>query len=63
MLEGPWGAKYPTIVQSWAARLGARHAVLRVCAGDSTGHLHDQCHREPEHAVTQDHQDARSLPQ
>ncbi|MHA6904639.1 Lrp/AsnC family transcriptional regulator [Ralstonia syzygii subsp. celebesensis] len=31
-----------------AARLGARHAVLRVCAGDSTGHLHDQCHREPE---------------
>ncbi len=59
----PWGIKYPSIAAVLDAGLGARHAVLRVPAGYPPGDLHDQCHREPEHAAAQDHQDARALPE
>jgi hypothetical protein len=44
------------------ARLGARHAVLRVSTGDPSGRVHHKRHRKSEHAVTQNHQDPGHFP-
>ena len=49
--DGPWGAKYPTIVQALAARRGICDSVLRVRTRDSMRDLHHQRHREPKHAI------------
>lgn len=60
--NGPWGNQVPDDRRCLAACLGERHAVLRVPARHPPGDLHDQRHRELEHAVAQDHQDAWTLP-
>lgn len=38
-----WEAKFPTISQMWLAERGAECAILRLSAGDSPGHLSDEC--------------------
>ena len=55
------GIKYPTIVAAWqrpgstSRRSSSSPDIRRV--------IYDQRHRELEHAIAQDHQDARPLPQ
>lgn len=60
--DGPWGTRSPHDRRCLATGLGERHAVLRVPARHQTRDLHDQRHRELEHAIAQDHKDARPLP-
>ena len=57
------GAEVPHDRTGLAPRLGARHPLLRLPAGRAAADLHDQCHREPQQPVAQDHQDTRALPQ
>ncbi|WZB64882.1 IS256 family transposase [Achromobacter xylosoxidans] len=59
--DGPWGTRSHDR-RCLATGLGERHAVLRVPARHQARDLHDQRHRELEHAAAQDHQDARPLP-
>lgn len=55
---GPWGTQYPTLVTAWQR---ARENVTPFFVYQ-TRNLYDQRHRELEHAIAQDHQDAWSLP-
>lgn len=56
------GAQVPNDRRGLVAGLGARHAVLRLPAGHQARDLHARRHRELEHAIAQDHQDARLFP-
>lgn len=56
------GNQVPHDRRCLAMGLGERHAVLRVPSRHQASDLHDQRHRELEHAIAQDHQDARPLP-
>jgi hypothetical protein len=46
-----------------AARVAAGHPVLCLSGGGQEDHLHDQRHREPEHATAQSNQEPRPLSQ
>ena len=58
--DGPWGIKYPTIVAAW--QRAWEHVTPFFVFPGHQARDHDQRHRELEHAIAQDHQDARPLP-
>jgi len=58
----PLGYQVPDRGRGLAPCVGSGDSVLRVSAVHPPGDLHDQCHREHQRAVAQDHQVARPLP-
>jgi len=60
---GAVGAEIPHRGCCLAAGPGPRHSLLCLSAGDPSGDLYDQCHREHQRPATQDHQDALAFPE
>ena len=50
---GPWGQKYPPVVQIWRRRRAEVIPLLRLLPGGAEAHLHHQCDRGPAQPGTQ----------
>ena len=60
---GPWGTNFPTVAAMWRRQWQQVIPFLRLPTGSAHDYLHDQRHREPAYAPSEDRQEPWSLPQ